>query len=108
MAKKAKREVKHDGIPRTSAAAVKHGFKKVKVDFSKMDAKEKKNWIPVSSSNAKPGALAMVRRPTAAPPPRRVIMTDDPNVYIVCYYNSTTGNYDLNCHQVPASQIASA
>jgi hypothetical protein len=108
MAKKAKQRAKHDGIPRTAAAAVKHRFKRVDVNFSKMDAKEKKNWTPISSVNAKRGALALVRRPTAARPPRRVIPTADPNVYIVCYYNSTTGNYDLNCHQIPASEIDSA
>src|SRR6059036_1061838 len=105
MAKRAKsgagERAKHDGIPRTAAAARKHGFKRVKVDFSKMDAREKRHWIPVSSVNARPGTLAVVRRPTAARPPRRFIMTDNPNVYIVCYYNSTTGNYDLNCHEVP-------
>jgi hypothetical protein len=108
MAKKAAEKIKHDGIPRTAAAAEKHGFKKVEVNFSEMDTKEKKNWIPVSSVEARAGALAMVRRPTATMPGRRVIMTDNPNVYIVCYYNSTTRNYDVNCHEVPANEIGSA
>jgi hypothetical protein len=107
MAMKAKQKAKHDGIPRTAAAARKHGFDRVDVHFSKMDAKEKRNWTTISSVQAKPGALARVRPPTAARPPRRVIPTADPNTYIVCYYNSTTRNYDLNCHQVPASEIDS-
>jgi len=96
---------KHDGIPRTAALAKKHGFKKVKVDHSSLSARELAKWIPISSAAAKPGALAMVRPPTAGRPPFQVSPGDREGYYVVCYYDSATNQYDLNCVQVPASEI---
>lgn len=104
-AAKSKPKVKHDGVPRTAALARKHGFKKVKVDHSSLSTRELAKWIPISSATARRGSLAMVRPPTAGRPPFRVSPGDRDGYYVVCYYDLATNNYDLDCVQVPASEI---
>jgi hypothetical protein len=93
---------KHTGIPRTAAEAKKRGYKKIPVDFKTMDAAEKANWVPVGTSKA--GALALIRPPSPAP---SRYFPGPGGTFICCYYDPTSGQYNLNCHQVPASEVVS-
>lgn len=93
--------VKPGGIPKSSAAAAKLGFKKVKVNFAEMKAAEKRNWVPFSE--VKPGGVALVRAPSRRPGP--VYSPSRPGYYIVCYYNPHSGRHDLDCHEVPADSV---
>lgn len=95
---------KHKGLPRTAAAARRHKFPAVKVHFDKMSAIEKKKYIHIAAPNAKSNAIALVRPPDSYPP-EQVTPGAVPGTYIVCYYDPATGNYDLNCHAVPASEL---
>jgi hypothetical protein len=96
-----------NGIPRTAAQAGKHKFNKTTVKFDLMadDKEELSNWVSIA--NPKPGAVALIRRPTGSAPPARYFATSDPNVYIVCYYNPSERKYNLNCHAFPAGSVGS-
>ncbi|MDQ6701933.1 MAG: hypothetical protein M3Z96_01900 [Pseudomonadota bacterium] len=94
----------HKGLPRTAAAAKKHGFKNVKVDFAKLSAPEKKKYIHIAAPNAKSNAIALIR-PADSHPPEHVTPGAEPGTYIVCYYDPETGRYDKYCHAVPASEL---
>ncbi|MDQ6870130.1 MAG: hypothetical protein M3178_17965, partial [Pseudomonadota bacterium] len=72
--------------------------------FDKMSAVEKKKYIHIAAPNAKSNAIALVRAPDSHPP-EQVTPGAVPGTYIVCYYDPATGNYDLNCHAVPASEL---
>ena|SRR5436305_195103 len=85
---------KDHGIPRTSKAADALGLKKARVNFKKMDAGEKKNWLHISSRAVRHGALGSVR----------IGPSNQPGMVIACYYDENTGEY-TDCRKVPAGSV---
>lgn len=91
-------------FPRTAAAAEKHGFKKVKVNFAKLSYAERTKYIYIDATGAKSNAIALIR-PADALPPEQVTPSVEPGTYIVGYYDPQTRRYDLNCYAVSAAEL---